>query len=726
MSHIFDIIRELLNESNSDELYKKLVYGPNNINPKQKNPSYPEYRNIIRTNLKYNDSRMIQIYVKYYNLRKTENPNNSLGQSLIIILKAIYGIEKDDPRINEIKKIIEGKAHVTGPSAALAPTERKRKASKDASAELPAVQQRRNSTRKTTVPPAPPPPPPAPPPPPPPAPSPAKLKIDEAHEQHIIRQFKAIKDAANDIMYIRNIIDRFNFNTSNVIEYVFIFEFILNMLYYQNKFSNVASLDLISDDDKTDFIHTYETIVYYLNADMPKTTQKIKCTADNNQVFDCSKVTIKDERSLIENKDQYKLSANFINNIKKFFNTSISDGDENKVLKFPADNDPIRKRNPDLSFNDKYSIYEYLRYFIENNKVYLHDNNVTQKILKFYTEEMMTINVYKYNLFRSNCRLKYTGQSVSNKSKTISISQVPCCYICGYPILYTLTNAKAAKINNKGMFLNSAIDHIVPAIPAYTLGIIQCPLNFLPTHYKCNGAKNDKLPTIPNTYQHIPDLNPIGYNEPTPVPVLPDFEMQEAIGGRKTLPTFALSKTKLPTNNLDILLVYFNKEYNNYKKYYDTKSIVIINMLKEILHFLYIIKLIKNKKQKSKIGSGKARSVQLRRTPPEDVEDEHEAKSDNAADKKELKSLYDSLRQFLSLMDNESLNNIIGVQYNSVGTQKDMFENRWDINERIEFLKNRFLILFDYCETSYTPSEIIARWESAKKSSEIIKGIRLI
>ena len=70
----------------------------------------------------------------------------------------------------------------------------------------------------------------------------------------------------------------------------------------------------------------------------------------------------------------------------------------------------------------------------------------------------------------------------SNNSATDKCLRI--CYLCGNDISYDHTGAKQKK----------ALDHIIPVIPAFISGIINCPFNFVNVHAKCNGKKSDHLP----------------------------------------------------------------------------------------------------------------------------------------------------------------------------------------------------------------------------------------
>ena len=51
------------------------------------------------------------------------------------------------------------------------------------------------------------------------------------------------------------------------------------------------------------------------------------------------------------------------------------------------------------------------------------------------------------------------------------------CYLCG-----------------KHIAADNELDHIVPPVVAFVLGVINSPLNYAPTHGSCNGPKNDGMP----------------------------------------------------------------------------------------------------------------------------------------------------------------------------------------------------------------------------------------
>jgi hypothetical protein len=74
------------------------------------------------------------------------------------------------------------------------------------------------------------------------------------------------------------------------------------------------------------------------------------------------------------------------------------------------------------------------------------------------------------------------------------------CYICGKPVISKGQEGTTGDVKN--------IDHIIPILSAHIFGLNHFPLNFTPTHQKCNQHKGDKIPSTGNTFDLFSSLFP--------------------------------------------------------------------------------------------------------------------------------------------------------------------------------------------------------------------------
>lgn len=285
-------------------------------------------------------------------------------------------------------------------------------------------------------------------------------------------------DKSKNISRIRFIIDKYNFNTNNVIEYLFEFELLLNIIHYMNK--RRFPLNVKDFNNSKNYI---ESLIFYLRE------EKINSGLINNTGY-AKKINI--NQVLIETgiPQSIKIPNLITNNI-------ISDSSKKRKIEEVTE---LYKNNfenffelKEVSFmKKKISMHDYIRIKIENTTPYQYVNGdpvnrkITENLLNFYTKE----NIEKCKKYINYGRLKFTDYNESEEVHPYSISQVPYCYLCGNPIVFKYNGKKMDK------FINCSIDHIVPPISAYVLGIIQCPLNFMPVHTKCNLSKTNGFPSI--------------------------------------------------------------------------------------------------------------------------------------------------------------------------------------------------------------------------------------
>jgi hypothetical protein len=107
----------------------------------------------------------------------------------------------------------------------------------------------------------------------------------------------------------------------------------------------------------------------------------------------------------------------------------------------------------------------------------------------------------------------------------------------------------------------SDVDHIIGIEVAYITGIIECPLNFIPTHKKCNRIKTKKGISLK--------------------------------GGRQIVFKAPLT-FKLKVNFLDSILNHLITKINTIKLNLTEKNLIEIDLYTKVLDFYTLIKLIKD------------------------------------------------------------------------------------------------------------------------------------
>ena len=315
-----------------------------------------------------------------------------------------------------------------------------------------------------------------------------KINSDEL-KKNIIDFLKNSKD----ISRIRFIIDKYNFNTKSVEEFIFTAELLLNIKYIENFLNDKSNHIIISRN--FDAFKCYIDEIFltpYINYSNDFNSGRI-----NNVKRDAGDINIENkengkyELKTVQNPQasRYKSFEDILNTdkitninelslfISSFYNEKNAI-EYNKLISYPD-----RSRN-------NYTIFEYTLLKLNNSEPYF--NNIPENIIirdnlgTFYNK----IKDGEYNKYLNNGRTKVTHRTEVNihiNIDKLSISQVPFCYLCGFPIAYN---------NDTKKFHKAAYDHVIPVIPAYISGIIQCPLNFVAVHSFCNGKKTNAFPII--------------------------------------------------------------------------------------------------------------------------------------------------------------------------------------------------------------------------------------
>jgi len=295
-------------------------------------------------------------------------------------------------------------------------------------------------------------------------------------EKNVLRNTKLARD---------QLVDKYNFKQKNVSVYMYIFEYLLNYINYTIYEKNYHGLN-----------NQLSCILYALN----NLSKEYICIKKADQ----DKLLLSD--SILSYKNyKLKLPLHDIKTNLSRKNTSI-DEDYNEL---PIDiKNNIEYRNSEYI---KTSLMNYHLIILYYNNVYYEDDeddDIKNKILKFYSY----LSNNKLNKFiYKNGVIEFTNTDNDRTNKTLD--GVPCCYLCGYPVPIDGTDEenKDCEDQSKGYHLmESDIDHIIPAIPAFLTGIIQCPLNFAPTHKSCNRQKK----TLPDSNFNIGG-GPLTLSKPT-------------------------------------------------------------------------------------------------------------------------------------------------------------------------------------------------------------------
>lgn len=136
------------------------------------------------------------------------------------------------------------------------------------------------------------------------------------------------------------------------------------------------------------------------------------------------------------------------------------------------------------SLNTKYtgnqSTYSFIRYiYLHLYSTYLKNNTSNNVLYK----TLYTLYNEDHPMLAQPIGLKYHALHKSNKEDINNV-----CYLCGKVIKHNNDLKKQLSI------VSGQIDHIIPVVPAFILGILNFPLNYAYTHSECNSAKSDDLP----------------------------------------------------------------------------------------------------------------------------------------------------------------------------------------------------------------------------------------
>jgi hypothetical protein len=248
-----------------------------------------------------------------------------------------------------------------------------------------------------------------------------------------------------NIKNVRTLIDRNNFNhtQNNVEQFIFLYEYILNVKKYKNETTDIKE-KIFQDDKEEDknSINIYH-LIFFINYYISTNQYQTKLGSDKLKPI------------FVENKFSTVIPREYGSKGNK----------QTEIIKF---SDYLQKL---IEFSKPYNIikegimYKNIR---ESQKIYLN------KIINGEYDNIISNNIFTLTKF-SNGGLDF-GRYTDNG--------MPYCYLCGKILIY---NYNARKIED------ISIDHVIPVIPAFVIGGLQCPLNFAPVHFDCNLKKSDRL-----------------------------------------------------------------------------------------------------------------------------------------------------------------------------------------------------------------------------------------
>lgn len=340
-------------------------------------------------------------------------------------------------------------------------------------------------------------------------------------------------------------------------------------------------------------------------------------------------------------------------------------------------------------YTGKESVYSFIRC------IYLH---LYSNYFKSTKNEILFKTLYKlyddtHSMLVNPVGLKYH----TDDSKNV-------CYLCG-KVIDHYTNIK-----DKYTTVSGEIDHIIPVVPSFILGILNFPLNYTYSHRECNSVKSNELPV----HETNNDINELYIKVKYEV----DLSKQFKYTVKDAYHLFEKLIDDKP--HIKSQLNDFNYNINNETEYYIKK----LNYGYELLNEIYVQKgglihnkssedLLKNIYQKP-LSSKKSYSMlsSLVKYFEQKTQSLHNTKCINSITimkyliysditgyfkfvlklinptslsggaKRRIENLDNNIKKYLSDMEkNQFIKNIAQPQV-------------WDINQRIEFLKYRYKCSF--------------------------------
>lgn len=393
------------------------------------------------------------------------------------------------------------------------------------------------------------------------------VPVTDPEYARIIIKNKFFNEVSSSKLSIRKYIDSNNLNPGNIKNLGFVYElllylihanrltdeqekyYLLNPIFYYIDNSNSLRYQILNPNDESMDLFAKNPINQFLS--------KFKYNNDKNE-----------GESYLEFFKEF-IAKNIIYDSCKSKTTVDSsekdeDGSQHRSQPQPK-NDIDDKIEEELEISDEYKQNAFISQLrLKKSQRKRLCENIISNLLNFYRVSPLPFSVESAKFGRMRFT-KPAGegerQYITGKKKDHHITdvEVPICYICGNPILCNV-------MKNEYKLLDCQIDHVIPVIPAFILGVIQCPLNFLPAHSRCNTRKSDNLPN------------------------LSDFETQIQTGGIDSAKDYEMIKHKDTSYSRSFkfnkLIKYFTTERNIYKKillkytsysYSEIKTIATVN-----------------------------------------------------------------------------------------------------------------------------------------------------
>jgi hypothetical protein len=359
----------------------------------------------------------------------------------------------------------------------------------------------------------------------------------EKKEEDYRKQKEIIK---HQNLYMRKRIDETNFTTKDVLIYTFIFEYLLNYIRYTeipgeikdnnstNNQLNGAMYQLSKNSDNYILEEEQEDNLLINNKLKNYKTYLIKFSNIYEESdMELFKKSIYYKDTIKYSYDEIESSLYNFHLIELFFNSSYG----NRSIKCYASGKEKYKKIEDYFSECKRIRDKLLKFFINFDTIFRNIKSVfTHGVIEYTT----TIN-----------------------GRDPAYNTVICCYLCG--LLIPDQGELKESIDKK--IYQSDVDHIIGIEVAYITGIIECPLNFIPTHKKCNRIKTKKGISLK--------------------------------GGRQIVFKAPLT-FKLKVNFLDSILNHLITKINTIKLNLTEKNLIEIDLYTKVLDFYTLIKLIKD------------------------------------------------------------------------------------------------------------------------------------